>query len=141
LALSAAYFSWDIFYLEQINAIGNLGGFGGDHLIGGMGDANGNLPQRMRTGWRSRRCSNEGGHKAHGASKIMTTSFDISVLPGDGIGHEITAPSVQLVEEAARQYGIALRFETLAAGAGLYEKFGVAFPEENFQRTARADAI
>jgi 3-isopropylmalate dehydrogenase len=141
LASSGAYFSLDIFYLALINALGNLGGFGGDHLIGGMRDANGSLPRRMRTGWRSRRCSNEGGHKAHGASKIMTTSFDIAVLPGDGIGHEITGPSVQLVEEAARQYGIALRFETLAAGAGLYEKSGVAFPEKNFQRTARADAI
>jgi len=71
----------------------------------------------------------------------MATRFDIAVLPGDGIGHEITAPSVQLVKEAARQYGIALSFETLAAGAGLYAKTGVAFPEENFQRAASADAI
>jgi hypothetical protein len=52
LASSGAYPSWDIFYLAQINAIGNLGDFGSDHLIGGIRDAN-------RLG--SRRCSMRAG--------------------------------------------------------------------------------
>jgi hypothetical protein len=38
--------------LAQINAIGNLGDFGSDHLIGGIRDAN-----RLR----SRRCSMRAG--------------------------------------------------------------------------------
>ncbi|CAL8973849.1 3-isopropylmalate dehydrogenase [Rhodoplanes serenus] len=67
--------------------------------------------------------------------------FDIAVLPGDGIGAEITAPAVELVKEAGRQAGLDLRFETLEAGAGLYARTGTAFPEENFQRAAAADAI
>jgi 3-isopropylmalate dehydrogenase len=72
---------------------------------------------------------------------MTSASFRIAVLPGDGIGKEITDPSVQLVKEAAHQFGITLDFETLEAGAELYEKTGVAFPEENFQRAATSDAI
>jgi 3-isopropylmalate dehydrogenase len=72
---------------------------------------------------------------------MSNVPFDIAVLPGDGIGHEITQPSVDLVKEAGRQFGIDLQFEFLEAGAGLYAKTGVAFPEENFQRAAQADAI
>ena len=72
---------------------------------------------------------------------MTNAHFSIAVLPGDGIGKEITDPSVQLVKEAAHRFGITLNFETLEAGAELYEKTGVAFPEENFQRAAIADAI
>lgn len=72
---------------------------------------------------------------------MASASFDIAVLPGDGIGKEITGPSVQLVKEAASRSGVTLRFETLEAGAELYAKTGVAFPEENFQRAMQADAI
>ena len=72
---------------------------------------------------------------------MSNEKFDIAVLPGDGIGLEITDPSVQLVKEAARQCGVTLGFETLEAGAGLYAKTGIAFPEDNFARAAAADAI
>jgi 3-isopropylmalate dehydrogenase len=68
-------------------------------------------------------------------------AFDVAVLPGDGIGHEITQPSIELVREAGGQFGIDLQFTVLEAGAGLYAATGVAFPEENFQRAAAADAI
>lgn len=72
---------------------------------------------------------------------MSRVTFDIAVLPGDGIGNEITVPSVELVKEAGRQFGIAFRFEYLQAGAELYARTGVAFPEENFRRAAEADAI
>jgi 3-isopropylmalate dehydrogenase len=78
---------------------------------------------------------------ARRGSEVTVASVRVAVLPGDGIGKEITGPSVQLVNEAARQFGIALSFETLEAGAEFYSKTGVAFPEENFQRAASADAI
>lgn len=67
--------------------------------------------------------------------------LDIAVLPGDGIGKEITEPSVQLVKEAARRFDLLLDVETLEAGAELYRDTGTAFPEENFQRASAADAI
>ncbi len=67
--------------------------------------------------------------------------FDIAVMPGDGIGNEVTEPAVQLVQEAGAQFGLQFNFETVAAGAKLYADTGDAFPEENFARAAQADAI
>jgi 3-isopropylmalate dehydrogenase len=67
--------------------------------------------------------------------------FSIAVLPGDGIGKEITEPSVQLVKEAGRQFGVTLDVETLDAGAELYRRTGTAFPDESFERARQADAI
>lgn len=67
--------------------------------------------------------------------------FDIAIMPGDGIGQEITKPSFELVSQAARHFGIKLNGEVLDAGAYLYQRTGVAFPEENFQKAAAADAI
>ena len=68
-------------------------------------------------------------------------SFNIAVLPGDGIGTEITPPAVELVKEAARQCCVSLNFEILEAGAQLYLDTGEGFPEENFEYAANADAI
>ena len=72
---------------------------------------------------------------------MTRSTFDIAVLPGDGIGKEITAPSVRLVREAAAGFGLDLNVQTLDAGAELYARTGTAFPEENFVQAAKADAI
>ena len=68
-------------------------------------------------------------------------TFNIAVLPGDGIGVEITPPALELVQEAALQFGISLNFQLIDAGAQYYLDTGDGFPEENFQDAARADAI
>ena len=41
----------------------------------------------------------------------------VAVMPGDGIGKEITAPSVELVKEAAHQCEVELEFFEIEAGA------------------------
>jgi 3-isopropylmalate dehydrogenase len=72
----------------------------------------------------------------------VNTSFDIAVLPGDGIGREIMAPCVELLERLARRIGgVSLRFETLDAGAAHYLRSGEALPEETLARARAADAI
>lgn len=68
-------------------------------------------------------------------------SFQIAVLPGDGIGQEITRPCVELLRQAAAAKDIRLNFQFLEAGAELYRRTGQAFPEENFQAAATADAV
>ena len=62
-------------------------------------------------------------------------------MPGDGIGTEITKPSFDIVAEVARQFGVNLDYTEVEAGAELYSRTGDAFPEENFERAAQADAI
>jgi 3-isopropylmalate dehydrogenase len=68
-------------------------------------------------------------------------SFKIAVMPGDGIGKEITNPSLKLITNTAEQFGVKLNNVTVDAGAELYLKTGDAFPEENFDEAASADAI
>ena len=59
--------------------------------------------------------------------------FKIAVMPGDGIGKEITEPSVNLITETAKSFGVKLNNVLVDAGAELYARTGDAFPEENFE--------
>lgn len=67
--------------------------------------------------------------------------FNIAVFEGDGIGKDITKPSLGILKEAAKAYHIELESEFLPAGAELYARTGVAFPEESFETAKKADAI
>ena len=67
--------------------------------------------------------------------------FTIAVMPGDGIGIEITPPAVALVKEAAHQCDVDLDFVEIPAGAQHYLDTGDGFPEDHFQAAAKADAI
>ena len=70
------------------------------------------------------------------------SDFHIAVLPGDGIGDEITQPTVALVEEAAgRVGGLGFRFDTLPAGAAYYRDQGVSMPGQTREIAGQADAI
>jgi len=72
----------------------------------------------------------------------MTTDYRIAVLPGDGIGPEVIAPTLTLLEAAMRRAGApGLAFEEVPAGAGLYRETGHDFPDDSMRRSAAADAI
>lgn len=68
--------------------------------------------------------------------------FEIAVFPGDGIGQEVMTPTVSLLGSlASRIGGFGLAFQTWEAGAGLYQRCGIALPDEAMQAAAKADAI
>jgi 3-isopropylmalate dehydrogenase len=68
--------------------------------------------------------------------------FRIAVFPGDGIGREVMAPCLTVLDAVASQTEeLRLRFESFEAGAELYRKTGVALPEEALRAAASADAI
>jgi len=69
-------------------------------------------------------------------------TFRIAVFPGDGIGHEVMEPCVALLKTVADSVGgFALAFDTYQAGAGLYQRTGVALPDSALEAAAAADAI
>ncbi len=71
-----------------------------------------------------------------------TTSFRIAVMPGDGIGHEVMKPCIEVVDAAVRRAGnFALHYDWLEAGAEVYRAQGVAMPKQTFDAAASADAI
>ena len=69
------------------------------------------------------------------------TSYDIAVLPGDGIGREVMAAGLAVLN--ALETCIARRFQCTqhAAGAQHYVDSGVALPEPTLAAARRADAI
>ncbi len=70
------------------------------------------------------------------------SDFHIAVLPGDGIGDEITTPTVALVEDAAaRVGGLGFRFDTCNAGAAHYADQGTSMPDVTRDIAGKADAI
>lgn len=72
----------------------------------------------------------------------MVQSFEIAVFKGDGIGPEIMAPTVRILEAMTkRQQDYELEFTNAAAGANLYAMTGEALPAASMETARRADAI
>ena len=57
----------------------------------------------------------------------------VAVIPGDGIGPEVVAASLEVIERAARAEGTQLVFEHLPYSADHYLKTGVTLPEDAFR--------
>ncbi len=70
-------------------------------------------------------------------------SLDIAVLPGDGIGREVMAACLELLEAVQKTLGAMprLRCTTWQAGAQFYAESGDALPEKTLDACRRADAI
>ena len=64
--------------------------------------------------------------------------FQIAVFPGDGIGHEVMAPTLALLKKLeAGVRGFELAFQSYEAGAGLYQRTGAALASAPFARALR----
>ena len=72
----------------------------------------------------------------------MTKRYRIALLPGDGVGGEVTAEAVKVLRAVEpRLEGIGFDFEEFSVGAGEYLKSGDPLPEATFQRLKQFDAI
>ena len=60
-------------------------------------------------------------------------AHQIAVIPGDGIGPEVVAASLEVIERAAAAEGIQLVFEQLPYSADHYLKTGVTLPDDAFR--------
>ena len=65
------------------------------------------------------------------------TTFNIAVLPGDGIGVDVTAAAVEVLNAL----GVSIAFEEFSIGAGEYLKNGDPLPEAVMSRLPAFDAI
>ena len=70
-------------------------------------------------------------------------AFRIAVLPGDGIGREVMAPALAVLEAAAKRVGggVSFRFEEHPAGALTSRDTGVALPKSALDAARTSDAI
>lgn len=69
-------------------------------------------------------------------------AYQIAVLPGDGIGPEITAVTRQVLDAlVATTPGLSLQLTDHACGAEHYRRTGVALPDEVLEACRTADAV
>ena len=73
---------------------------------------------------------------------LANETFHIAVLPGDGIGPEVMAPALAVLEKvAASTPRLKFRFTEAPAGAGHYRDTGKSMPESTVKLCEEADAI
>ena len=70
-----------------------------------------------------------------------TQEFNIAIVPGDGIGHEIMASCKQVLLAIGNKHGISFQFNHIDAGADLYSRTGIDITDEDFYALGNLDAI
>lgn len=65
----------------------------------------------------------------------------VAVLPGDGIGPEISAQGVEVMKAVCRRFGHELFLEYGLVGASAIDAVGNPFPEETLEMCRRNDAV
>ena len=69
-------------------------------------------------------------------------TYNIAAIPGDGIGTEVIAAGIQVLESLARRDGgFALHFEHFDWGSNYYLKHGEMMPADGLDRLKPFDAI
>jgi len=71
----------------------------------------------------------------------MTKKLKITVLPGDGIGREITPQAVAVLETIAQKFGHDFDFDEGIVGGAAIDQFGHPLPGKTLQLAIDADAV
>ncbi len=65
----------------------------------------------------------------------------ILILPGDGIGPEIVAEAVKLLDALRAEFGLAIETETALVGGAAYDDSGSPLPQATLDLAKAADAV
>ncbi|WP_019242798.1 MULTISPECIES: 3-isopropylmalate dehydrogenase [Bacillus] len=65
----------------------------------------------------------------------------ITVLPGDGIGKEVTKGAVEILKAVAERYGHSFQFEYGLIGGNAIDEAGSPLPDETLETCRKSDAI
>ncbi len=71
----------------------------------------------------------------------MSNRNKVAVLPGDGIGPEIMAEAVKVLEVVGRKYGTSFDLKEADVGGAAIDRHGVALPDETMALCRDSDAI
>ncbi|SFD11287.1 3-isopropylmalate dehydrogenase [Algibacter pectinivorans] len=67
--------------------------------------------------------------------------LNIAVLPGDGIGPEVTAQAVKVLKVVAMEFNHVFTFQNALVGASAIDKTGTPLPKETIDICKNADAV
>ena len=65
----------------------------------------------------------------------------VLVLPGDGIGLEVVAPAVEVMQVAAQQHGVTIDVAEALVGGAAIDDCGDPLPESTLSQAKQADAV
>ena len=65
----------------------------------------------------------------------------IAVLPGDGIGPEVTSAAVKVLERLRQDFGLKVEMETAPVGGAAYDQHKHPLPESTLKLAMQADAV
>ncbi len=65
----------------------------------------------------------------------------IAVLPGDGIGPEIVAEAIAVLDTIGKRFGHEFHFDFRLTGGSAIDKMGVPLPDETLKAAQEADAV
>jgi len=65
----------------------------------------------------------------------------ILILPGDGIGPEIVAEAVKVLQVIRDRFGVKLEMESALVGGAAYDEYGKPLPETTLDLAKSADAV
>ncbi len=65
----------------------------------------------------------------------------IAILPGDGIGPEVVAEGVKVLERLKREFGLEVELESAPVGGAAYDRHKHPLPEATLRLAMQADAV
>ncbi|WCN38457.1 3-isopropylmalate dehydrogenase [Aneurinibacillus uraniidurans] len=71
----------------------------------------------------------------------MSQTFTITVLPGDGIGPEVTEQAVRVLKEVEALEDVAFQFEYARLGGCAIDEDGTPLPEDTLVKARRSNAV
>src|SRR5215218_3710183 len=71
----------------------------------------------------------------------MRDSFDILLLPGDGIGPEVVGAAREVMDAAADHFGVKLSYEERKVGASAIRDAGEPISEDTLERAKASDSV
>src|SRR5699024_11512667 len=71
----------------------------------------------------------------------MSQTFRLAVLPGDGIGPEVTAQALTVLDAIGKRYGVAFERQEYDLGARRYHATGEILPGDVLDEIRETDAI
>ena len=80
-------------------------------------------------------------HQQLYAVSAKKNEYTITVLPGDGIGPEITKATNHVLDAVGRKFGITINRIEMSIGGDAIDKYNDPFPTATYEQCAQSDSI
>ena len=68
-------------------------------------------------------------------------SYNVALIPGDGIGPEIVEQAVQVLDTAGKKFGFTLNYTKLLMGGASIDVHGIPLTDETIETAKKNDAV